>query len=470
MNNTKVFNVVDYGAVADGKTKDTQAIAEAIQACAKAGGGRVLFTPGTYLTGPIRLQSNVELHVEPDATVLFSRQFDDYPLVVTQYEGEETVRCCSPLWGENLQNVAFTGQGIFNGQGEAWRPVKKWKLNEEQWAALVASGGEVDDKGEIWYPSRVAKEGGAMLQRLRESGRAPRIEDYEPIRDFLRPNLMKLTNCRNVLLDGPTFRDSPAWNLHLLLCENVTVRNVTIFNPWYAQNGDGIDLESCRNVLMSDSHLDVGDDGICLKSGKDEEGRRRGRPIENITIRNCTVLHAHGGVTIGSEMSGGVRNVHVTNCIFEGTDIGLRFKTTRGRGGIVENIEISNIEMKDIPGAAISFDMYYEGKSWEDTDTEVKAVPPEPVDEGTPQFRQIHIRNVNCQGAQRAIEMRGLPEMPIEDITLEQIRITAKEGVYLAESRNITLRGVQVQAEKIPVLNFHNITNLTLERVDGLLK
>jgi polygalacturonase len=430
----------------------------------------VLFPAGTYLTGPIRLQSNVELHLDREATVLFSRDYSDYPLVMTSWEGEETVRCCSPLWGANLHNVAITGQGTFDGQGEAWRPVKKFKMSEQQWAELLASGGTVDEEHGIWWPSRAAMEGEATVRRLRERGGPAKIEDYEPVRDFLRPNLVKLTECRGVVLDGPTFRNSPAWNVHLLMCENVTVRNVTIFNPWFAQNGDGIDIESCRNVLMSDSLLDVGDDGICLKSGKDEQGRQRGRPVENVTIRNCTVLHAHGGVTIGSEMSGGVRNIHVSNCIFEGTDIGLRFKTTRGRGGIVENIEISNIEMKDIPGAAISLDMYYEGKAWDETDTEVKAVAPEPVDEGTPQFRQMHIRNVNCQGAQRAIEMRGLPEMPIEGITLEQIRITAKEGVYLAEAKDITLRGVQVQADKIPVLNCHNVTNLTMERVDGLLR
>jgi polygalacturonase len=461
------FNVMDYGAVGDGTTPDTQAIAEAIDACAEAGGGRVMFPAGTYLTGPIHLRSYVELHTAVGATVLFSRDFKDYPLVVTNYEGEDAVRCCSPIWGENLRNVALTGEGVFDGQGEAWRHVKKMKLTDEQWADLVASGGLVDEERGIWYPSRASMEGGAIVGQLRERGGALRTEDYEPARDFLRPNMVKLTNCRGVLLDGPTFRNSPAWNVHLLLCENVVVQNVTIFNPWYAQNGDGIDLESCRNVLMCDSHLDVGDDGICLKSGKDEQGRRRGRAIENVTIRNCTVLHGHGGITIGSEMSGGVRNIHVSNCIFEGTDIGLRFKTTRGRGGIVENIEISNIEMSEIGGAAISLDMYYGGTEWQND--AVNQAPPEPVDEGTPQFRRIHIRNVHCASAERAVEMRGLPEMPIEAITLEDISIRANQGVYLAEARDITLRGVEVRARALPVLNCHNVTNLTMERVNGVL-
>lgn len=466
----KVFNVLDFGAVADGETRSTKAIADAIEACSQSGGGRVLIPTGSYLTGPIQLRSHVELHLEADATIVFSRDFEDYSLVVTSWEGEAAVRCCSPLWGENLTDLAITGQGTFDGQGEAWRPVKKFKRTDQEWAELVASGGVVDEAGEIWWPTAAAMHGESTVRKLRAHGGPTRIEGYEPIRAYLRPNLVKLSNCRNVRLEGVTFRNSPAWNVHLLLCENVTVRGVTIFNPWYAQNGDGIDIESCRNVLLCDSHLDVGDDGICLKSGKNEEGRRRGKPTENVTIRNCTVLHAHGGVTVGSEMSGGVRNVQISNCLFEGTDIGLRFKTARGRGGIVENIEIINIEMKDIPGAAISLDMYYEGKAWDESDNEVKAVPPAPVDEGTPRFRNIHIRNVHCESAQRAIEMRGLPEMPIENITLEHIRINAKEGVYLAEVKDITLRDVQVQAEKIPVLSGHNVMNLTLQSVNGVTK
>jgi polygalacturonase len=455
----KTFNILDY-----------RTISEAIKACAESRGGRVLVPAGTHESGPIELQSRVELHLEEGATVLFSRDFDDYPLLLTDWEGEAAVRCTSPLWGENLRNVAVTGNGVFDGQGQAWRPVKKFKMTDAQWAELLASGGVVDEARGIWWPSQAAMEGEITVRKLRADGGATRLEDYEAVRAYLRPNLVKLSNCRNVLLDGPSFRNSPAWNVHLLLCENVTVRNVTIFNPWFAQNGDGIDIESCRNVLMSDSRLDVGDDGICLKSGKDDQGRQRGKPTENVTIRNCTVLHAHGGVTIGSEMSGGVRNIQVSNCIFEGTDIGLRFKTTRGRGGMVENIEISNIEMKDIGGAAISLDMHYEGRAWDESDNEVKAVPPAPVDEGTPQFRQIHIRNVTCIGAERALEMRGLPEMPIENITLENIRIQSNQGAFLAEAKDIVLCGVQIHARQAPVLSCHNVTNLTTERVDGLLK
>ena len=185
---------------------------------------------------------------------------------------------------------------------------------------------------------------------------------YESIKDFLRPNLVLLTNCKYILLEGVTFQNSPAWCLHPLMSEHLTVRNVFVKNPWYAQNGDGIDVESCKNVLIENSVFDVGDDGLCMKSGRDAEGRKRAMPVENVIIRGCTVYSSHGGFVIGSEMSGGARNIYVSNCTFIGADIGLRFKTTRGRGGVVENIFIKDIYMKDIPAEAILFDMYYMAK------------------------------------------------------------------------------------------------------------
>jgi len=211
-------------------------------------------------------------------------------------------------------------------------------------------------------------------------------------------------------------------------------------------------------VLIADAMVDVGDDGICLKSGRDEEGRRRGRPTENIVVRNCTVLHGHGGVVIGSEMSGGVRNVSVTNCVFRETDNGLRFKTTRGRGGVVENIDISNISMSGITGAAITFDMYYG----------VNDPRFEPVSERTPIFRQFNIRNVSCSSAKQAMEVRGLPEMPIDGITFERVRISATVGASIVDAKGIVLRDVQIRSQKSPALQTQNVTNLTAEHVDAL--
>jgi polygalacturonase len=457
------WSIADYGAVGDGKAMNTDAIRKAIDACVVGGGGRVLVPAGTYLTGPIELKSGVDLHLDAGATIQFSRNVDDYPLAIAEYEGKSTVQARSPIWGERLRDVSITGAGAVDGSGDAWRALKKSKVTQEHWDRVVRSGGVIDKDGLTWWPSQAAMEGWGELQRLRHGDGKPlgetlHVEDYAKFRELLRPVMVQLTECRNVVLDGPTFRNSPNWNIHLNLCENVTIRNVTVFNPAYAQNGDGIDLSSCRNVLIADSTLDVGDDAICLKSGRDEEGRRRGRPTENVTVRNCTVLHGHGGVVVGSEMSGGVRNVSVANCVFKGTQTGLRFKTTRGRGGVVENIDITNIAMSDIAGEAITFDMFYQ----------VKDPRPEPVSERTPAFRQFLIRNVTCDGAKRAMAVRGLPERPIEGITFERVRITADDGASLVDATNIVLRDVQIRARSSPAIQFHNVSNLSMERVDGV--
>jgi polygalacturonase len=269
--------------------------------------------------------------------------------------------------------------------------------------------------------------------------------------------MVKLTRCRNLTLDGPTFKNSAAWNVHLLLCENVSIRNVNVQNEWNAQNGDALDLDSCRNVTVNDSLFDAGDDAICIKSGKDAAGRRRGISCENISVSNCTVLRGHGGVTIGSEMSGGVRNVTVRNCLFRGTDIGLRFKTTRGRGGVVENIDIANVVMHDIRHDAVSINMYY----W------IEGQPtPEPVSERTPAFRDFSLRNIVCHGADRALEIRGLPEMPVERVTLENVRIKAKRGAMLDDAKDITLSGVRLDIAEGPAMQCRNVTGLRTDRLD----
>jgi polygalacturonase len=455
-----VWDVTDFGGVGDGERKNTAAFAAAIDAASAAGGGRVRVPRGTFLTGPIVLKSHIDLHVDDGATILFSRDFDDYPLVETDWEGLPDVRCISPIWGQDLRNVSITGGGTIDGHGEAWRPVKRAKMTPQQWDNLVASGGVMNEDQSIWYPTRGAMTGLKLQEQLhvaRRTGAQPRLEDYLPARDSLRPNLVKLTKCRQVLLDGPTFKNSAAWNVHLLLCENVTVRNVTILNPWHSSNGDALDIDACRDVTVEHSQFDAGDDAICIKSGKDEPGRRRGVPCENVAITNCTVLHGHGGVTVGSEMSGGVRNVRVTNCLFKGTDIGLRFKTTRGRGGVVENIEISNVTMHDIRHEAISLHMFYFAPD----------PRPEPVSERTPVFRDIHFRNITCHGAARAVEVRGLPEMPVENVTLENIRIKAQRGVLLSDAKDVTLRDVHLDVDEVPAVQCHNVRNVSMDNVNG---
>src|SRR6187402_1631629 len=363
-NNT--VNLKDFGAVNGGTVLNTKAIADAIDAVSKKGGGKVIIPPGIWLTGPIILKSNIELHAQKGALIKFSTDKSLYPIIETSFEGLNTWRCISPIYGKNLENIAFTGSGVYDGTGEVWRMMKKSKLTESHWKEVVASGGVLNETKTSWYPSEQYVKGNQNADQNVRSDLKTK-EQFEEIHDFLRPVMVSIQNSKRVLFDGPVFQNSPAWNIHPLMVEDLIIRNTTVRNPWYSQNGDGLDVESCKNVLVENSSFDVGDDAICIKSGKDKDGRDRGVPCENIIIKNNIVYHGHGGVTVGSEMSGGVKNLHVSNCTFMGTDVGLRFKSTRGRGGIVENIFISDIFMTDIPSQAISFDLYYGGKSIAET-------------------------------------------------------------------------------------------------------
>lgn len=462
------INIIKHGAKADAVTLNTKSINDAIIACNKKGGGVVVIPAGLWLTGPIELMSNVNLHLQKNALLQFTKDFDQYPLVEGNWEGFPQMRNQSPLSATNATNIAVTGFGIIDGNGDAWRMVKKDKLNETQWKKLIASGGLVSDDKKTWYPSEKTLKGSKMNNPGVISSEK-NAAFYNDIKDFLRPNMLVFKSCKKVLLEGVTFQNSPAWNLHPLMCENLTVKNVYAKNPWYAQNGDGIDVESCKNVLIENSTFDVGDDGICIKSGRDEAGRKRGMPTENLLVRNCTVYHAHGGFVIGSEMSGGAKNLYVENCTFIGTDIGLRFKTTRGRGGIVENIFINNINMKDVVGEAILFDMYYAAQDPVTLVGEKREAPKVvmlPVTEETPQFRNFYVSKVICDGAEKAVFIRGLPEMHIQNIELKNMLIQARHGIEMSEATGITFKNVEViTPDTNPVVDILNSSNVTFDKL-----
>ncbi|MGO9586922.1 MAG: glycoside hydrolase family 28 protein [Limisphaerales bacterium] len=436
----RTASITDFAAVPDGKTLNTEAIAKGIAALAEKGGGRLIVPPGLWLTGPIGLKSHVELHLEEGALVLFSPDHSLYPPIQLDMKGRRRTVTTSPIHGENLEDIAITGKGVMDGSGDAWRPVKKYKMTENQWEQLLAkTNGVLEANGSLWWPSTEAK--------------ADR-----------RPNLLKLVNCRRVLLEGVTFQNSPCWNLNPTLCEDLTLRNVSVRNPWYSQNGDGLDIENCQRVVVRGSRFDVGDDGICLKSGANEEGRRLGVPTENLLIEDCVVSHAHGGVTIGSEMSAGVRNVRVNNCLFIGTDLGLRFKSQRGRGGVVEKIYISNVRMTDIATDAIGFDMYYSGQGpgegGEGASAEIM-----PVTEKTPQFRDIWVEDVICRGAHQAVALQGLPEMPIRGIHLDNVSITAENGMTCTDAQDITLNNVEILNSRGPVMSLLNSRDMQVDHL-----
>lgn len=462
-------SIIKFNAVGNGLILNTKSIQAAIDQLSSKGGGVVLVPSGIWLTGPIVLKSSVNLHLSYGATLMFTKDFDQYPLVEGNWEGLPQMRNQSPISALNATNIAITGKGIIDGNGDAWRMVKKDKLSESQWKKLVSSGGMLSADKKTWYPSEKSFQGSKTPNPgVKNPEKTPAY--FDSIKDFLRPNLLLITQSSKILLEGVTFQNSPAWCLHPLMSEHITVRNITVKNPWYAQNGDGIDVESCKNVLIENSIFDVGDDALCMKSGRDAEGRKRGMPTENVTIRGCTVYASHGGFVIGSEMSGGVKNIYVSNCTFIGADIGLRFKTTRGRGGIVENIFIKDIFMKDIPGEAILFDMYYAAMDPVPLAGELRALPVveiKPVNETTPVFRNIKISNVYCNGAGKGIFIRGLPEMHVKDIILENMVLQTNKGIDIQEASGISFRNIEMHSkEDNPLIDITQSDNLVFENIN----
>lgn len=458
------FDIRDFGAVAGGIALNTQAINTAIDTCNQRGGGTVLIPAGLWLSGPIRLKSYVNLNLERGALVQFTDDYSQYPLVRTNWEGMEAYRNASPISAIGVEDVAITGPGIFDGAGIAWRPIKNNKLTAGEWKEIVASGGVLNESKDTWYPTERAllgsksKRPGVVAEGYDE---AKALE----VKEFLRPNMVVIHECKRVMIDGPTFQNSPAWTIHSLLSTHFTLKNVTVKNPAFAQNGDGVDVESTRFFRVENCVFDTGDDGVCIKSGRDEEGRKRGVPTSDGIVQGCTVYKAHGGFVVGSEMSGGVRNIFVSNCTFLGSDIGLRFKTTRGRGGVVEDIYISDINMTDIPSEAILFDMYYNGKAAAEAlkNPEMNKLP---VTEATPTFRRIFIKNIACRGAEHALYLQGLPEMNVQQIHIENSIFHTKHGISCIEGDGVRLKNVQLETtSKEPAISVTNSRNLSFEQV-----
>lgn len=458
------FDISRYGAKSDGISLNTQAINQAIEMANQAGGGVVLVPRGLWLTGPIVLKSHVNLHIQQGALIQFTKDYNQFPILKTNWEGLEAYRVQSPISATDAENIAITGKGVIDGAGEAWRPLKKEKVTESDWEKIIASGGVLTEDKKTWYPTdralkgSLAKRPGVVAEGYDEAKAAE-------IKEFLRPNLIVLTRCKNVLLEGVVFQNSPAWTIHPLICEHLTVKGVIAKAPSYAQNADAIDVESCKNFMIENCTFDVGDDAITIKSGRDAEGRKRNIPSENAIIRNNLVYKAHGGFVIGSEMSGGARNLYVSNCTFIGTDIGLRFKTTRGRGGIVENIYCTDITMTNIPGEAILFDMYYNGKDFAESESN-PTIEAQAVSEETPQFRSFFIRNITCKGAEKGIVVRGLPEMNVKNILIENSTIEAKKGFYCIEGDGISLKNVTLLTSQDETLtSISNSKNIVLDNI-----
>lgn len=401
------FNVREHGALGDGQTLDSPAIQAAIDSCASSGGGTVHLPSGQYVSGSLSLRDNISLHLDPGAVLLGSEDPSDFPVVHSRWEGKHQDTYAPLITGQNLSNISITGRGVIDGRGAIWWQAKK--------------------DGTLLHP---------------------------------RPRLISFSDCTNVLIEGISAINSPSWTINPVHCQNVNIRGVTIINPADSPNTDGINPDSCRLVRISDCYVSVGDDCITIKSGTEHERPDRYAPCRDITITNCTLERGHGGVVIGSEMSGGVKNVVISNCVFIGTDRGIRIKSRRGRGGVIEDVRIANLIMDGVL-CPFTMNLYYHiGVRG---NTEISDKNPRLVDDSTPRLRHIHFSHITARDVKHAAGfLYGLAEMPLEDISFSDISISISKE---ADS------GYPEMADDIPSMSqagffIRNVRHLRLENVE----
>jgi polygalacturonase len=420
-------DMIKAGARTDGKKLNTKLINSTIDKLHASGGGTLYFPSGTYLTAGIRMKSNITIELEAGATLLFTDEFSQYtPFVEVRHEGIMMKSFHPLIYAVDAENITIKGEGKLDGQGKKW-----WDELFRVMIDLQKNG--VRDINPFQKMFDAANDVKKIASETNE--------DWHSTLDrrFFRPPFIQPVRCKNVRIEGVTIVNSPFWTVNPEFCENVKIHGITLINP-DSPNTDGINPESCKNVHISDCHISVGDDCITIKSGRDLQGRRLGVPCENITITNCTMLSGHGGVVIGSEMSGDVRNVVISNCVFDGTDRGIRLKSTRGRGGVVENIRVSNIVMRNIQREAIILDLKY------------SKMPEEALSERTPIFRNIHISNMTAVDVKTPIFIRGLEESPITDVVLRDINIQSKLPPVFENFKNVELKDVVINGQEIVVV------------------
>jgi polygalacturonase len=432
----QVFNILDYGAHNDGSAPATVAFRSAIQAAKAAGGGTVYVPAGQYVTGPIELVSNLVLNVDAGATVRFPAE--RLPFTRGREQGIECLTPVPLIGGHDLENVSITGRGVLSTSNDDWLKLM---------GRSKASG---DDPGSAFGAAWER-----LLQLLELKKPVPE-EEYRKVAEELRPSFVRFMESKNVLVEGVHFVGSSMWTIHLLYSDNVVVRDV-IIETYPGVHTDGIAIDSSRNVRVSDCYIDTGDDGIVVKSGKDADGLRVNRPTENISITNCTVHRAHGAVTIGSETSGSIRNIVASNITCQGTQIGVRIKSRRGRGGKVEDLRFDNWTMEDV-GQGINITNYYMMEG------EVKSAP-EPVSDRTPVFRNIAISNMTINRARVAIDIEGLPEMPIQGLRISDVIASAKTGIKATGTVALELHHVQVNADSGAAFQVQDSKELELDGV-----
>ncbi len=417
---SNTVSITEVGGIGDGITMNTEAFKKAISKLNKLGGGHLNVPAGIYVTGLISFKDNIDLHLEKNAIIVASPDKNDH------YKIEDGVKDDKPtplINASKRKNISITGEGVIDGNGKYWRAVKRGKNSDTEWNQYKEMGGTISAKGDLWYPFNIKH-----FDNIAESAEA---------QEGLRTHLIRFTDCQNVLIQGVTVMNSPKFHIVPQRCQNVIIDGVTVKCPWNAQNGDAIDIGNCKNVLIVNNTIDAGDDGICMKGGAGAKGVEYG-PCENINIQDNVVFHAHGGFVIGSEFSGGMKNILVRNNRFNGTDTGLRFKSAVKRGGETSDIYIDHIYMTDIKDEAIVFQCDY----WDNhVGATAKAKPA--AQEYVPNFKDIHISDVICRGAGTAVSAHGEPGM-IHDITIDNSTFFYNEkGQDIDANSKITLTNVK---------------------------
>jgi polygalacturonase len=433
----KQVSIVEFGATEGGTVKVTAAINKAISQLAELGGGQVVVPKGKWLTGPIVLKSNINLHLAEGAELLFSQDFSDYlPAVLTNWEGSEVYSYSPFIYAFQQENIAITGKGVLNGQGKPW-----------------------------WENRKQPGFGNKKLIEMNHLEVPVKDRRFDSPDNFLPPSFFGPLYCKNILIEGVTFRYGAFWTVNPSFCENIIVRDTYILtNGDYGDtpNGDGINPNSCTNVLIEYNILDTGDDCITIKSGRDNDGRRIGIPCKNILIRYNKGLQGHGGIVIGSEMSGGVENVYAHDCRFNGTDRIIRIKTDRGRGGYVRNCWFKDIFADTIEQQAIRINMLYSGN---------ERLPALEVNSTTPVIENIHYENIYCDFAkQNVIQILGIPEMPVNNITFKNIQLKGQKGIEIIDARNISLTNIAVNNTKGPAVSIAFSDSIQIEKftIEGI--
>lgn len=419
----KNYLITDYGAVADGITLNTDAFSKAIKACNATGGGHVIVPEGKFLTGPIHLKSNVDLKVSKGAIILFSQDTKLYlPQVLTRFEGVELMNYSPLIYAFEQENIAITGEGELNGQGDAshwWFWKGKWEDGERmgvKWNEGMPSQKEANDRLKL-----MAKNNVPVAQRIFGEG------------DYLRPNFIQPYKCKNILIEGVTIRNSPMWIIHPVLSTNIIVQKVNIIS--HGPNNDGCDPESCKNVMIRNCFFDTGDDCIAIKSGRDDDGRRVNVASENIIVRDCNMKDGHGGVVIGSEITGNVRNVYAENCEMSSPNLdrAIRIKSNSNRGGIIENIFIRNITVGTVRDAVFLVELFYANEKGNHH----------------PQVRNVQFKNVTSSKSKYGIKIEAEEQYPVENVLFEDCSFNeVTKGNSIQGAKNMVFKNLKINGKE----------------------